>query len=244
MGIIAVSDRGKVRSHNEDYYFIPDGKKLNDNVMIIADGMGGHNAGDVASYIAVNAAVDYVTHYKDEYGERYLNLLSDAMMFANKRLLELSSQYEQYEGMGTTMTAAWVVDNLIYIAHIGDSRAYMITANGIQQLTEDHSLVQEMVNQGKITKAEAAAHPQRNIITRALGIEENIQIDNMHVIYNPGDIFMLCTDGLTCHLSDDEIWHICYSADKDLNDKAYDMMKLANERDGLDNITVILFQQC
>lgn len=241
MGIAALSDRGKMRSHNEDYYFIPDGERLCDNVLLVADGMGGHNAGDVASYIAVNAMVDYIKQHKTD-GVHLADLMANAMQYANRRLVELSEQYEQYKGMGTTMTAAWITDERIYITHIGDSRAYLINESGIRQLTEDHSLVQEMINHGTITKDQAVNHPQRNVITRALGNEDGIEIDRIEIPYNAGDILLLCTDGLTCQLKDQEIWEIC-TADNELSYKADAMVRLANDRGGLDNITVILFQQ-
>jgi len=240
MGIVALSDKGRVRSHNEDYYFVPDGKKLCDNIMMVADGMGGHNAGDVASYIAVNAVVDYISQHKNE-NITSADLLLAAVKKANARVLELAKLYKQYEGMGTTLTVAWLMDKRIYIAHVGDSRAYLINESSIYQITEDHSLVQQMINHGTITRDEAMNHPQRNVITRALGSGDEIDVDLTEVPYADGDTLLLCTDGLTNQLSDQDIWQIC-SSDTDLAYKADALVKLANDRGGLDNITVILFR--
>ncbi|AOT68414.1 Stp1/IreP family PP2C-type Ser/Thr phosphatase [Geosporobacter ferrireducens] len=238
MEIGACSHIGKIREINEDAFFIA---KDDDNLFIVADGMGGHNAGEVASNIAIDAITDYIDKNMNIQGDHEEPLIfreiRKAIIEANHRILERAVMDENCQGMGTTLTLALILSK-VYIGHIGDSRAYRINKQCMTQITEDHSLVAELVRNGSITEVEAKTHPQRNIITRALGTEENIKIDIYSVPFDKEDIIVLCTDGLTNLVEPSEIME-CMLYSENLQRACEHLVELANERGGYDNITIL-----
>ena len=238
MEIGACSHVGKIREINEDAFFIA---KDHENIFIVADGMGGHNAGEVASNIAIDTITAYI-HTNMNIQEENQELLifreiRKAIIEANRKILERSTADENCQGMGTTLTLALILSK-VYIGHIGDSRAYRISKQCMTQITEDHSLVAELVKNGSITEAEAKTHPQRNIITRALGTDENIKIDIYSVPFETEDIVVLCTDGLTNLVESSEILE-CMLYSESIKSACEHLVELANERGGYDNITIL-----
>lgn len=229
MRYAALTDVGRRRSSNEDSH-LADGR-----VFAVADGMGGHLAGEVASGIAIDALRD-ITGARDL--ER---LVIERVQRANSLVFERAQADSDRHGMGTTLTACVVEDNHLIIAHVGDSRLYRLRDGRLKQLTKDHSLVAQMIERGHIKPEEAAEHPQRNVITRALGIEENLKIDIKSKEMAPGDRYLLATDGLTSVVSDDEIASVMASEDA-LEGASEKLISLANARGGPDNITVVVFE--
>lgn len=228
------TDKGKIRDVNEDYITVFRTNKY--SLIIVADGMGGHNAGEVASKLASIGVRDFVAENFNKY-EDIEELIRDAVLNANKIVYEKSQENNEYIGMGTTITCCLIYGLDLYFGHVGDSRAYIINKNGIKKITEDHSYVQELVKMGSITENEALAHPQRNLITRAIGVEEYVIVDTKHETFCIEDYILLCTDGLTCYLSNDEIRDIVMQYG--LSSVDY-FINIANERGGCDNISVIV----
>jgi protein phosphatase len=223
------TDTGRQRRGNEDsaYARAP--------LFVIADGMGGAQAGEVASRIAVEAfQADLPEEGSSE--ER----LTSVVQTANRRIYEISRTEHERAGMGTTLTAVYLDGAEIAIAHVGDSRAYLFRDGELEILTQDHTLVGELVKRGKLTEAQAAEHPQRSIITRALGIDAEVEVDTWTYGGRAGDIVLLCSDGLTSMISEDQISDIL-SHETDLDRAATRLIDEANEAGGRDNITVILF---
>lgn len=220
---------GRVRQENEDYYIA---KKP---VFIVADGMGGHSAGDVASKLAAQTVYGIITPNKNP---DKLAVLKKAVQEANRKVLNKSQQIQAPNGMGTTFTMALIEGASAYFAHIGDSRAYLLRDGKLKQLTEDHSLVAEMVKQGKITNKEATKHPYRNVITRAIGSEPNIRVDLFHYDLREGDRLLLASDGLTGQLGDSQIKKLISLVT--LKQACQGLIRAANEKGGKDNITVVL----
>ena len=228
------TDKGKVREGNEDY--ILTFKGYNYYLLIAADGMGGYNAGEVASKMAALEIRDFIYNkFNDYFGQE--DLLNDAIKDSNKKVYEESQKNSDYKGMGTTITCALIVNDNLYIGHVGDSRAYVINNKGISQITEDHSYVQQLINNGSITKNEAINHPQRNLITRAVGTDKNIVVDTFEVKFKDDEMLLLCTDGLTTYLNNDEIYDILNKYKENGIDILIDT---ANERGGTDNISAIV----
>lgn len=228
------TDIGKARELNEDYVIM---LRSNSYALVaVADGMGGHNAGEVASKLASLALRDFVFNNFNKYNDK-TELIRDAMLEANLRVYEKSKDANQLSGMGTTLTCCLMVFDKAYIGHVGDSRAYLINKDGIRKLTEDHSFVQQLVKNGTITEIEAENHPKKNLITRAIGLERNVIVDVIVVDFNKDDLILLCTDGLTSYLSKEEIFEI-------VNDKKEDavemLIEIANDRGGSDNISVVI----
>lgn len=238
MEIGVCSDVGKVRDINEDAYSIPDDSL---NLFMVADGMGGHNAGEVASSRAINSIRDFMKKHvrKDipQSEEELCQLLKSAIHKANQDIFLESLRDAKFQGMGTTITAILILSKL-YIAHIGDSRAYLIHNDRISQVTQDHSLVGELLRNGTITENEAKVHPQRNIITRALGTEENINIDIYEIDFKQDDVIVLCTDGLSNFVDPEEIKDMLLHCNN-VQEGCQSLVDLANERGGHDNITVL-----
>ncbi|QEK12000.1 Stp1/IreP family PP2C-type Ser/Thr phosphatase [Crassaminicella thermophila] len=238
MEIGAYSHKGKVREINEDAYYISKGDL---NLFIVADGMGGHNAGEVASNIAINSIKEFMEIHIDQFldkdEEKVCEFLKKATFEANKNIFKKAISEKECQGMGTTLTVVLILSK-VYIAHVGDSRAYLIHNNNISQITQDHSLVAELLRNGSITENEAKIHPQRNMITRALGTEENIIIDIYTLDFNSDDIIFLCTDGLSNLIETDEIKRTLIDCDN-MQHACVHLVELANERGGYDNITVI-----
>ncbi|MEA2137282.1 MAG: family protein phosphatase [Solirubrobacteraceae bacterium] len=227
----AHSDTGRARRANEDAYF------ARSPVFVVADGMGGAQAGEVASRLAIEA---FERGLDDAGAPSAEQLLADRVQEANARIHELSQESQDRAGMGTTITAAHVGDHDVAIAHVGDSRAYRLRGDDFQRLTEDHSLVEEMRRRGQLTAQEADEHPQRSIITRALGPEPDVQVDTYSWRGEPGDVFLLCSDGLTSMVAEVRIADVVRGA-RSLRDAGRGLIDAANAAGGRDNITVVLF---
>ncbi|MDQ2087156.1 Stp1/IreP family PP2C-type Ser/Thr phosphatase [Herbivorax sp. ANBcel31] len=239
----AVSDKGRVRELNEDSYRVITGHDKIPDAFIIADGMGGHSSGDVASNMAVEFAKEYILNNPEIFSsdENTLNGIKILMEEANRAIYEKASHSEENSGMGTTFIVTVVLNNKIYIGHVGDSRVYLIRNNSIKRLTMDHSYIEELIKNGSITREEAQNHPKKNIITRALGCNANILVDTLNSSIDENDIFVLCTDGLTNMLSDDEIMKIILENDNP-SYSCNELVRLANEKGGDDNITVVILK--
>ena len=224
------TDVGRQRSANEDSLVV------DPPLFAVADGMGGAKAGEVASAVAVEA-VEGAT----ESGEPVEAQLATIVRQANRRIYDLAVADESRRGMGTTLTLAKVHGDEVSLAHVGDSRAYRLRGGELEQLTRDHSLVAELERSGQITPEAAEHHPQRSIITRALGPEPDVEVDTYTLAGREGDLFLICSDGLTSMISDDEVGSILRSAGS-LDEAADELVRAANQSGGKDNITVILFR--
>ena len=235
----SMTDIGRRRKVNQDYVYTseqPVGQLP--NLFVVADGMGGHNAGDYASRVAVETIVERVA----DSGERNaLYVFDRAIQSANARIRELADSSPELEGMGTTVVAASCADGYLSIANVGDSRLYVVNRSEIRQITRDHSWVEEMVRRGGIGREEARNHPDKNIITRAVGAEDTVKADFFTVRIEKGDEILMCTDGLTNMLEDEEIRMVLDGA-RDIVEKAEALVKAANENGGKDNISVILME--
>ncbi|SFS61434.1 Stp1/IreP family PP2C-type Ser/Thr phosphatase [Paenibacillus sp. BC26] len=240
MKIAYRSDVGRIRSINEDTAW-SDSYEFGLTVAIVADGMGGHKAGEVASQLAVDTFREALQGVSAALSleERKL-LMSQAILQANEVVFDMASNNEQFHNMGTTVVAALIQDDNGVIGHIGDSRVYKWREGVLTQLTEDHTLVQELVKSGQITLEEAAVHPRRNVITRALGTDEEVEVDIICTSWRAGDLLMLCSDGLTTMASTSAIIETLGQDDLNLDQKADRLVQLALEAGGDDNITVVL----
>ncbi len=238
MRIVARTDPGVVRSSNQDSYAA--GEFRNGVAWaVVCDGMGGSVGGNIASSTAVRSISERVTTgYRENMSFSSIrNLLMTAITNSNFEIYDMASGNPELTGMGTTIVAAIMDHDNIYIAHAGDSRAYLITQSSITQITRDHSVVQKMVENGEITEEEAAHHPNKNLITRALGVDENIRVDFNEVPLTERSMLLLCTDGLTNYVTDSEI-HETIMAGRN-TDFAETLVDLANKHGGGDNITVV-----
>ncbi|MEX0675075.1 MAG: Stp1/IreP family PP2C-type Ser/Thr phosphatase [Gaiellaceae bacterium] len=225
-----LSDPGRRRRRNEDAYVV------SPPLFAVADGMGGAQAGELASRIAVEAMGEEARTSGEE---RVTTLIREA----NRRIFARSSEDASASGMGTTMTAALVGDDgVVTIGHVGDSRAYLLREGRLEQLTEDHSLVAELVRTGKLSAEEAEDHPQRSVITRALGTDPEVDVDTFTVDAQAGDLFLLCSDGLTTMVDDEEILRTVEGSRGDLEQAAQVLVRKANRGGGEDNITVVFFE--
>ena len=228
--ITCKTDTGRQRRDNEDSAF------ARAPLFVVADGMGGAQAGEVASRIAIEAFDhDLPDGMSPEQG------LAERVREANRRIYDCSREERERAGMGTTLTAAYLEEHSVAIAHVGDSRAYMLRDGTLQRLTRDHSLVDELVRRGKLTEEQAAEHPQRSIITRALGPEPDVEVDTWTYPVRPGDVLLLCSDGLTSMLSEGQVGTILASAST-LEQAGSELIAAANAAGGRDNITVVLFE--
>jgi len=236
MEAYAKTHTGKVRTNNEDCYFISD-EGL--NLFIVADGMGGHNAGEVASQVAVDAVKKFIHNEISEAKTSDLidEMLLGAIRYANAEVYELSKSKESMEGMGTTLTLLLIQNKMLYFGHVGDSRAYILKDETLEQVTQDHTLVGELVRAGTITEEQARVHPQKNIITNAVGTSLTVKIDVLHRIVE-NEIILLCSDGLTTHVTEDQIKGVL-SSDKQLDTICSELVDMANGQGGNDNITVV-----
>lgn len=232
----ALSETGRVRKDNQDNYLVSTERGL----FVVADGMGGHAGGKVASSIAKQVLAEEIA--PSPVAADCGKLLLKALLKANDLILQ-QGQEQAYLGMGTTVTAAMFGAGRLYLAHIGDSRAYLFRGGSLQLLTQDHSLVNELLQKGELTQEEAKHHPRRNILTRALGITENPQIDLLDLSVQKGDLLLLCTDGLHNQVYEEELTQILAAEGEGLLEtKVKRMVNLALERGGNDNITVVLIQ--
>jgi len=243
---VVLSDLGNIRTNNEDkgmFYKVADENIVRDKgcLLIVADGMGGHNAGEVASQMA--ADIISREYFKQPPNGSIEKALEKVFTLANKNIFQMSSSQKAYSGMGTTCTAIVVVDQAIYFAHVGDSRAYLQRGDSIMQITEDHTYVQQLVNSGDITAEEAAVHPQRNVLTNAMGTKADLRIDTGKFKFNfeNNDRLLLCSDGLYDYLNDQELKDILnHNA---LKNAAEYMIQQAKARGGHDNITVVVAEK-
>lgn len=236
----SITDIGLKRKINQDYVFSSEIRvgKL-PNLFIVADGMGGHKAGDYASREATKTIVEYIEH-SDE--ENPIAVIGKAIELANSNLWKKSVESEDYAGMGTTMVVATIIDESLYVANVGDSRLYLLN-DEIKQITKDHSLVEEMIRLGGIDEEIARYHPKKNVITRAVGGGSEIQIDFFEIQLEPGDVILMCSDGLTNMLDDEEI-KLLVEKQRDVIEKVETLVKAANENGGRDNITVTIISYC
>lgn len=238
MKTLSMTDIGRKREINQDYVFATDETIGNlPNLLVVADGMGGHRAGDFASRFTVEVLAEEVQNSKETHPEQ---ILGNAIQTANERLMEEAAKDSRLEGMGTTLVAATILDHVLYFANVGDSRLYLINKE-IRQLSKDHSMVEEMVRLGGLTEEEAKHHPDKNIITRAMGVKDKVEPDFFEYRLKGGDTILMCSDGLTNMVDDDEIFQIVKSA-RDIVEAVETLIQRANENGGSDNIGIVLAQ--
>lgn len=236
MKAFALTDVGKNRVTNQDYvYSSADAVGNLPNIFIVADGMGGHKAGDVASVTAVDTVLKSI---KNSTKKDVISIIDEAIFTANETLFEKSNNNEEWKGMGTTLVIATVLNGTLVVANVGDSRLYLIDSE-IRQITRDHSFVEEMVSIGEIDKSEARTHEKKNIITRAIGVEQKTTADYFEVQYSEGAKILMCSDGLTNMVDDKEIFSIV-SETKDLKNAVLRLIDRANDNGGKDNIAVLI----
>lgn len=238
------SDIGRIREINQDYVFLSRSFENGLILAIVADGMGGHLAGEIASKMAVDTIYRELEHIMGESLsiDEYKEALAQAIYKANEEVYQESLRNEEYRGMGTTIVVAMVHPNWIILGHVGDSRAYLLDREKIEQLTRDHSLVSELLMNGQISEEEAISHPQKNILMRALGTEDTVKTDFQVREWGKGQTILLCTDGLTNQLSDKDIFEVVQDSSRSLPEIADHLLLLANQAGGDDNISVIIVQ--
>src|SRR5438105_1889452 len=227
---VALTDTGRKRRHNEDVYVV------DPPIFAIADGMGGANAGEVAAALAADALRETADGGSGE--KAVVTLIQEA----NRRVYQQATEDTAKSGMGTTMTVALLDDGRVRIGHVGDSRAYLIRDGELSQLTDDHSLVGELVRSGKLTPEDAETHPQRSVITRALGTDPDVDVDTITIETRSGDLFLLCSDGLYSMVGNDRILELVERNRRDLHAAAKALVAAANKGGGDDNITVVAFE--
>lgn len=241
MEAFAKSDIGKARQMNQDYFYIPENNdKL--QVCILADGMGGYKGGEIASKLATTSALNYLQSNFDKTlleKEELLKLIKNAMEYANMIVYEKSKEDQELEGMGTTLEICLIYNNRAYIGHIGDSRVYRIRDQIIRKLTTDHSYVQKLVKDGTISDEEAKHHPKKNMLMKALGCTPFVEPDVMVKGFVKNDILLICSDGLTNMVEDEEIFNIIK---EDYQIAVEKLIDKANENGGLDNVTAIVIK--
>jgi protein phosphatase len=237
MLIHSKTDKGVVRSNNQDAFIAGD-IAPNFSFAVVCDGMGGANAGNIASEIAVKTVSEYLYNsYRENMTTNDIEkVIKNAVSSANLLIHDRSLKGDDYKGMGTTIVTAVVKDHIAVIAHVGDSRIYLVN-NEFKQLTRDHSMVQTLIETGKISPDDAKKHPRKNVITRALGVEAEVVTDFNTQILNSGDTLLLCTDGLTNFVRDDEIFETF--SKNNISQVPQKLVDLANENGGGDNITVV-----
>ena len=245
---VQLSDTGRVREHNEDAM----GTNGATGLLVLADGMGGYNAGEVASGIAVRTVLELVPPACEREARnatdpetslmRQTIILRDAVARANRVIHQTAQMQPQCEGMGTTIVACLFYDNRVSIAHVGDSRLYRFRRNRFEQLTMDHSLLQELVDRGFYSQEEAARSTNRNYVTRALGVESEVQVEVQEVEVQEGDIYLLCSDGLPDMVEDEDIHLTISTFSANLQMAGQQLIQLSNDHGGKDNVSVILTQ--
>jgi protein phosphatase len=245
---VGVTDTGKVREHNEDT-IATDGDI---GLLVLADGMGGYNAGEVASGIAVKTVLNLIREQveredlsvldKDTGMTRPSIILRDAITRANKIIYQTARSQPQCEGMGTTIVAALFFDNRVSIAHVGDSRMYRLRSDRFEQVTMDHSLLQELVDRGFYSAEEAQRAANKNYVTRALGVEPNVDVELQEAVVQKGDVYVLCSDGLSDMVEDDDIHLTISTFSANLDTVAKQLIQLANDNGGRDNVSAVMAQ--
>ena len=239
MRIYSATDVGQKRKMNQDYVFASADPVGNlPNLFVVADGMGGHNAGDYASSHAVGTVVDEIRQDADF---NPIKVIRHAIESANTEIITQAQNDENLRGMGTTMVVATIVGHYAYVANVGDSRLYLVNQQ-ILQVTKDHSLVQEMVRMGEINAEQARNHPDKNIITRALGAERTVDIDFFDLKLEPGNVILMCSDGLSNMVEDSQIREIISDTEKNLEEKGKILISEANRNGGKDNIAIVLIE--
>ncbi len=237
----AKSDIGKVREINQDYYYISE--SLDEvQLYMLADGMGGYNGGEIASKLAVQTAKSYIENNFQEINkdrESIVQLIGSAMEYANMVVYEKAKESKELEGMGTTLEICLIYNNKAFIGHVGDSRIYRIRKEFMRKLTQDHSYVQKLVKDGTITQEEAIHHPQKNMLMKALGCNAFVEPDVIVRGFLKEDIFVMCSDGLTNLVEQEEIYKI---AKKDIEQAPKELVEIANQIGGYDNITVVIIK--
>ena len=229
MTIVAKTDIGKAREINQDYYTIPKGDDDKLKICILADGMGGYKGGEIASKLAVETAKGYIESNFDKIEhnrEEILKLINGAMQYANMVVYDKSKESDDLKGMGTTLDICFIYNNKIYMGHIGDSRVYRIRKGVIRKLTKDHSYVQKLVEDGKITRQEAKNHPKKNMLMKALGCTPYIEPDIRARNFEKNDVLIMCSDGLTNMVEETEILKTVSENSKDAPSK---LIKIAND---------------
>ena len=239
MKVYSATDVGQKRKMNQDYVFTSEDAVGNlPNLFVVADGMGGHNAGDFASSHAVEILVDEIRKDADY---NPVKVIRHAIETANTEIIEQAQKNEGLRGMGTTMVVSTIVGQYAYVANVGDSRLYVVQGQ-IQQITKDHSLVQEMVRLGEISPEEARNHRDKNIITRALGAEKTVDIDFFDLKLEAGDTILMCSDGLSNMVDDRKMEEIILDSEMELAEKGKTLIREANLNGGKDNIAIILVE--
>lgn len=234
----SITDIGKKRQLNQDYVYTSEMPIGNlPNVFIVADGMGGHNAGDYASKYTVETIVQEISVAQED---NPVTIIKNAIGIANEHIRQKAEEDERLYGMGTTLVVATCMGNMLQVANVGDSRLYVVN-DRITQITRDHSLVEEMVRLGGIDRETARSHPDKNIITRAIGASETVKVDFFTVKLQKGDIVLMCSDGLTNMLEDEEI-RMILNGQRDIVEKAEELVRAANNNGGKDNIAVVLIE--
>lgn len=238
MKTFSITDVGMVRQVNQDYVYMTD-NPLGPlpNLFVVADGMGGHQAGDYASKYTVEVLKRELENTSEQDVER---ALVSAIKTANREIIKKASEDPHLKGMGTTVVLATIVNQMMYFANVGDSRLYLIN-QGIVQLTKDHSLVEEMVRLGGVKPEEAKHHPDKNIITRAIGAKDSVEVDFYEHRLKKGDIILMCTDGLSNMVEDEELFHIVQGG-RDIVESAQSLVETAKENGGTDNIGIVLVE--
>ena len=242
MEAFAKSDIGKARDMNQDYYYISS-KQDEIQIFILADGMGGYKGGEVASCLATKTALSYIqSNFEKTIKEKeeILKLIKSSMEYANMVVYEKSKEDKELEGMGTTLEVCLIYNNKAYIGHVGDSRVYRIRKEFIRKLTRDHSYVEKLVKDGTITEEEDMHHPKKNMLTKALGCTAFVDPDVTVKGFMKDDIILMCSDGLTNMVNEDEIYQLIKQDYKVATNK---LIEKANENGGYDNITAILIKE-
>ncbi|CAM3743312.1 Stp1/IreP family PP2C-type Ser/Thr phosphatase [Mesobacillus thioparans] len=242
MKAVFMTDRGKVRLHNEDnggIFMNSHGQRL----AIVADGMGGHRAGDVASEMTIqHLKVLWEKSTKIHTAEQAEQWLQQSVSQVNQEIYQHSLNHTECEGMGTTIVAAICTNLFATVVNIGDSRCYLQNETGFKQLTEDHSLVNELVRSGQISKEDAEHHPRKNVLLRALGTEESVEMDIKTIIFEEEDMLLLCSDGLSNKVTEEEMESIINDKSMSMEEKAAEYIKRANQYGGEDNITLAIVE--
>ncbi len=242
MRFCGLTDIGLKRETNEDFISLPN-EKEGIKLFILADGMGGANAGEVASKTATKFVRDYIRSHFIEIErnkEELERIIRDSIIEANKKVIELAKNNPDYKGMGTTLIVVLIYRGRIHIGHVGDSRVYRLRQNIFRQITKDHSYVQELVKQGTISQEEAKSHPQKNILLKAIGGDEDIKPDVITKGFVKGDIILICSDGLTNMVDDKYIYEIIMQNMYDVNVACKKLIDKANRNGGLDNVSAII----
>ncbi|UII57369.1 Stp1/IreP family PP2C-type Ser/Thr phosphatase [Cytobacillus spongiae] len=241
MKAVFMTDQGKIRQHNEDNGGIFN-NLVGHRLAIVADGMGGHRAGDVASEMAISLLKEKWEQTNDLLtAEQAESWLRTSISEVNQEIFKHSKEHAECEGMGTTIVAVISTGLFATVANIGDSRCYLLNDDGFKQLTEDHSLVNELVRTGQISKEDAEHHPRKNVLLRALGTEQNVEADIRTIMFEDGDVLLLCSDGLSNKVGEDEMFSILSKA-VPIEEKATIFIQMANENGGEDNITLVIVE--